>query len=261
MPSRNGRFLPTQHFVEIAGVFAAGGESDAGWMRALSDDLERPVFLMTRGWLFPPPAPQLHLDLPDRAAWLASEDQHAQTHAGRHTRTFRPFTFRMGRRSRDRSRARRVIFRLFSCCSMASPRLGCRSCDSCTGSSLRTNARTERPLLLYVHSDSYHRQLVNRGISDGAPSIRTSPPKQGKVSGSRDDAVYAAVRAIKHWCYQHPDDCGPPLITAVPTRSADGGAHDARVPLGKSDGRPRARIGPVWLSKVQRIAPGVAYHC
>jgi hypothetical protein len=25
-------------------------------------------------------------------------------------------------------------------------------------------------------------------------SIRTSPPKQGKVSGSRDDAVYAAVR-------------------------------------------------------------------
>ena len=38
-------------------------------------------------------------------------------------------------------------------------------------------------------------------------SIRTSPPKQGKVSGSRDDAVYAAVRAIEQWCYQHPDDC------------------------------------------------------
>ena len=42
-------------------------------------------------------------------------------------------------------------------------------------------------------------------------SIRTSPPKQGKVSGSRDDAVYAAVRAIEQWCHQHPDDCEPPV--------------------------------------------------
>jgi hypothetical protein len=35
-------------------------------------------------------------------------------------------------------------------------------------------------------------------------SIRTSPPKQGKVSGSRDDAVYAAVRAIKQWVLPTP---------------------------------------------------------
>ena len=40
------RLLERQYF---ARVFAAGGESDAGWMRALSDDLKRPVFLMTRG--------------------------------------------------------------------------------------------------------------------------------------------------------------------------------------------------------------------
>ena len=40
--------------------------------------------------------------------------------------------------------------------------------------------------------------------------IRTSPTKQGKVSGPRDDAVYAAVRAIEQWCYQHPDECEPP---------------------------------------------------
>jgi hypothetical protein len=51
------------------------------------------------------------------------------------------------------------------------------------------------------------------------------------------------------------------LITPVPTRSADGSAHDARVRLGESDGGPRARIGPVWLSRVQRSPPGVAYHC
>ena len=97
------RLLERQYF---ARVFAAGGESDAGWMRALSDDLKRPVFLMTsRAGIFPPAAPQLHLDVPDRAAWLASEDQHAQAHARRHTRTFRPLNFRMGGRSRDRSRA------------------------------------------------------------------------------------------------------------------------------------------------------------
>jgi hypothetical protein len=53
--------------------------------------------------------------------------------------------------------------------------------------------------------------LIKIGINkhEWAWSIRTSPPKQGKVSGSRDDAVYAAVRAIEQWCYQHPDDCGP----------------------------------------------------
>src|SRR4249920_2125228 len=43
------RLLERQYF---ACVFAAGGESDAGWMRALSDDLKRPVFLMTRGLAF-----------------------------------------------------------------------------------------------------------------------------------------------------------------------------------------------------------------
>ena len=43
------RLLERQYF---ARVFAAGGESDAGWMRALSDDLKRPVFLMTRGLAF-----------------------------------------------------------------------------------------------------------------------------------------------------------------------------------------------------------------
>jgi uncharacterized membrane protein len=42
------RLLERQYF---ARVFAAGGESDAG-MRALSDDLQRPVFLMSRGLAF-----------------------------------------------------------------------------------------------------------------------------------------------------------------------------------------------------------------
>ena len=60
-----------------------------------------------------------------------------------------------------------------------------------------------------------HRRIeyqIKIGINkhEWAWSIRTSPPKQGKVSGSRDDAVYAAVRAIEQWCYQHPDDCEPP---------------------------------------------------
>src|SRR3984957_10455498 len=48
------------------------------------------------------------------------------------------------------------------------------------------------------------------------------------------------------------------LITAVPTRSADGSAHDARVRLGESDGGPRARIGPVWLSRSKDRPP--AWH-
>lgn len=48
------------------------------------------------------------------------------------------------------------------------------------------------------------------------------------------------------------------LITPVPTRSADGSAHDARVRLGESDGGPRARIGPVWLSRSKDRPP--AWH-
>ena len=43
------RLLERQYF---ARVFSAGGESDAGWMRALSDDLKKPVFLISRGVAF-----------------------------------------------------------------------------------------------------------------------------------------------------------------------------------------------------------------
>jgi hypothetical protein len=41
--------------------------------------------------------------------------------------------------------------------------------------------------------------------------LKTSPPKQGKVSGTRNMAITAAVRAIDRWCYDHPDE-GEPLI-------------------------------------------------
>src|SRR5437763_10973238 len=43
------RLLERQYF---ARVFSAGGESDAKWMRSLSDDLRKPVFLMSRGLAF-----------------------------------------------------------------------------------------------------------------------------------------------------------------------------------------------------------------
>jgi hypothetical protein len=68
------------------------------------------------------------------------------------------------------------------------------------------------PIRILVMEHRGIEYLIKIGINkqEWAWSIRTAPPKQGKVSGSRDDAVYAAVRAIEQWCHQHPDDCGPP---------------------------------------------------
>jgi len=43
------RLLERQYF---ARVFSVGGESDSIWMRGLSDDLRKPVFLMGRGLAF-----------------------------------------------------------------------------------------------------------------------------------------------------------------------------------------------------------------
>jgi uncharacterized membrane protein len=43
------RLLERQYF---APMFARAGERDTGWMRALSDDLQRPVFLMGYGLAF-----------------------------------------------------------------------------------------------------------------------------------------------------------------------------------------------------------------
>src|SRR5205085_6402130 len=43
------RRLERQYF---ARVFSAGGETDTGWMRTLSDDLKKPVFLMSRRLAF-----------------------------------------------------------------------------------------------------------------------------------------------------------------------------------------------------------------
>ena len=43
------RLLERQYF---APMFAPAGERDTGWMRALSDDLQRPVFLMGYGLAF-----------------------------------------------------------------------------------------------------------------------------------------------------------------------------------------------------------------
>jgi uncharacterized membrane protein len=43
------RLLERQYF---ARVFSTGGETDAEWMRGLSDDLKKPVFLMSRGLAF-----------------------------------------------------------------------------------------------------------------------------------------------------------------------------------------------------------------
>jgi hypothetical protein len=42
-------------------------------------------------------------------------------------------------------------------------------------------------------------------------ALKTSSPKQGKVSGTRNMAIAAAVKAIEQWCSQHRDDCEPPI--------------------------------------------------
>jgi hypothetical protein len=36
----------------------------------------------------------------------------------------------------------------------------------------------------------------------------TSRPRSGRVTGSRQQAVSAARKAIQSWCYQHPTHCG-----------------------------------------------------
>jgi uncharacterized membrane protein len=43
------RLLERQYFARL---FASEGERDAGWMRTLSNDLQRPVFLMGYGLAF-----------------------------------------------------------------------------------------------------------------------------------------------------------------------------------------------------------------
>jgi hypothetical protein len=57
------------------------------------------------------------------------------------------------------------------------------------------------------------RYEVKKGIgkNEWVWLIHTPKLKQGKIAGDRDRAVYAAMRAIDHWCYRHPGDCEPPI--------------------------------------------------
>jgi hypothetical protein len=40
--------------------------------------------------------------------------------------------------------------------------------------------------------------------------VHTPKPKEGRINGSRDQAVSAAIRAIEAWCHRYPADCKRP---------------------------------------------------
>jgi hypothetical protein len=54
---------------------------------------------------------------------------------------------------------------------------------------------------------------IKKGIErdEWAWVVHTPKPMEGRISGSRDEAVSAAIRSIQGWCKRHPADCKPPI--------------------------------------------------
>ena len=55
---------------------------------------------------------------------------------------------------------------------------------------------------------------LKKGIGKDEWVWTIHPPRtsrQGTITGSRDRAVLAAIRAIDQWCYRHPNECEPPI--------------------------------------------------
>jgi magnesium transporter len=78
------------------------------------------------------------------------------------------------------------------------------------------NERTILPRMVRKWPMEYRgiRYDIKQGIErdEWAWVVHTPKAKEGRISGSRDEAVSVAIRSIEAWCHRHPADCKPPII-------------------------------------------------